>query len=188
MRAVLAGTITPFILSSLFVHARLYSRGILARNWGLDDTLVAVCWIGGLIMITLNGLNTNLGVGHHRVLQTPSDRTTQAKFSFIARVIYTLVLCMTKLSICLCYLRIFREVSSKIRNLMYLMIIFITTYTLALVFLAIFQCGPAVSLYWATGFSGPTCLKTQSITIPIAVCNITADLALFALVLPQIRM
>jgi hypothetical protein len=42
---ILVGTIIPTVLSSVFVAARLYTRGILNKTWGLDDTLVTTAWV-----------------------------------------------------------------------------------------------------------------------------------------------
>jgi hypothetical protein len=43
--SVIAGTIAPFVIGTIFVFARFYTRTLITRNWGWDDSLVLVAWV-----------------------------------------------------------------------------------------------------------------------------------------------
>jgi hypothetical protein len=42
---ILFGTIFPAAIATIFVLARFYSRAILMKNWGWDDTWILFSWV-----------------------------------------------------------------------------------------------------------------------------------------------
>lgn len=43
--SMLAGTITPFLVATIFVIARFWSRQILKVSWAQDDIWVFISWV-----------------------------------------------------------------------------------------------------------------------------------------------
>jgi len=42
---MLIGIITPALIASIVVLARLYSRAIIMKNWGYDDSWILFSWV-----------------------------------------------------------------------------------------------------------------------------------------------
>lgn len=184
---IIAGSIIPFVLASIIVFFRLYSRGIILRAWGWNDTLILICWLGGLTLIVIQCILTTCGVGRHIVLRPTSKIRLLRELALAAQIIYSLVLGIAKLSICICVLQEFRDVSIRMKYIIYLMFIFVTTYTTVLFFFLIFRCG-SISTALSLGFSASKCwMQRDDIMILFAAFNITADFGLLVLVLLQIR-
>lgn len=45
MSHVLVGVILPFAISSICLLGRFYSRAVLLKFWGIDDTLLLISWV-----------------------------------------------------------------------------------------------------------------------------------------------
>ncbi|KAF8853463.1 hypothetical protein BDZ45DRAFT_560611, partial [Acephala macrosclerotiorum] len=179
---ILAGTIIPILIASVFVVARLYTRFIITRNWGNDDTLITIAWITSLGLAVANVLFVPFGgAGHHQIFQKESQIVPAFKLAFISRFIYQVVLCLTKLGICVFYLRIFQDKLSK--QFVYAMMAFTAVSTLIIEFVFVFQCSP-VSDAWAIVNSN--CRPTNPSVIANAVCNIVADVAIMAFAIPRV--
>jgi hypothetical protein len=42
---ILVGTIIPTVIGSFFVIAKLYTRVIITKSWGGDDTFLTLGWV-----------------------------------------------------------------------------------------------------------------------------------------------
>lgn len=42
---MLIGIITPALIASIVALARFYSRAIIMRNWGYDDSWILLSWV-----------------------------------------------------------------------------------------------------------------------------------------------
>ncbi len=42
---ILFGSVFPATLATIFVLARFYSRAILMKNWGWDDSWILLSWV-----------------------------------------------------------------------------------------------------------------------------------------------
>jgi hypothetical protein len=104
---LLAKTIIPTTIETIFVLARANSRGILGNNWGHDDTLIIIAEVINLVLATLNGVGIKFGAGIHVQFMTLPNLVGALKIGFIARLLYQLCPCLTKLGICAFYLRVF---------------------------------------------------------------------------------
>lgn len=40
-----AGCIAPLAVLTVFVLARIYTRAVILRSWGIDDTLITILWV-----------------------------------------------------------------------------------------------------------------------------------------------
>ncbi|KAE9365028.1 hypothetical protein N431DRAFT_305398, partial [Stipitochalara longipes BDJ] len=182
---ILAGTIIPAVLSSVFVVARLYSRGILNRNWCLDDTLVAVAWIFSVGSTLIICLQTKWGFGHHSIFQNPSDRRPFLLASYVDRILYQLTLCLTKIGLSVFYRRVFDDDRSK--RLMNWTISFLVLSEIVILALAIFQCFP-IEDSWSLQLEviKVQCMPFSVMVYVSAVCNIVADTVLVAFAVPRV--
>ncbi|KAI5455601.1 hypothetical protein BGZ63DRAFT_368667, partial [Mariannaea sp. PMI_226] len=177
---ILAGTIIPMVLSSLFVFARLYTRGILTRSWGIDDTLITISWFGAIALSILNCICVTYGMGSHQYLQNAAEAVTTAWLSYALRLIYQLVLGTTKLGICMFYLRVFQDRTSQI--LVFSMIGFICLFTVPLEIYVALRCrevDPLVS-------NSLTCVHNTPDLYLFAICSIISDALLVIFVIPRV--
>ncbi|CZR67374.1 related to integral membrane protein [Phialocephala subalpina] len=178
---ILAGTIIPILLASVFVVGRLYTRYIITKNWGNDDTLITIAWISSLGLAVTNILFVPFGAGHHQIFQKESQIVPTLKLAFIGRLIYQFVLCLTKLGICVFYLRVFQDKTSK--YIVYIIVAFVTVSALVIELVFIFQCSP-VSDAW--NFVNPNCKPANPSVIANTVCNILADVVIMAFAIPRV--
>ncbi|KUJ17544.1 uncharacterized protein LY89DRAFT_584744, partial [Mollisia scopiformis] len=178
---ILAGILLPTLFASIFVVARLYTRFIITRNWGNDDTLITIAWVTSLGLAVTNALLIPFGGGHHAIFQKPSQITPTLKIAFIGRLIYQFVLCLTKLGICLFYLRVFQDKASK--RQVYMIAAFTIISALVIEIEFVFQCNP-VSDAW--NFVNPNCKATNPSVVTNCVCNIIADVWIMAFVIPRV--
>ncbi|KFY17061.1 hypothetical protein V492_00921 [Pseudogymnoascus sp. VKM F-4246] len=105
---ILIGSLVPFAIASVTVAARFFTRVFLARNWGTDDSWVAVAWILETVLIVLNCLLTRYGAGRHQDALTEEQYQKTLLLGFFTRLLYPLVLGTTKIAICALFIRIFR--------------------------------------------------------------------------------
>ena len=194
---MLAGTLVPSILGSIFVIARLYTRGVITRNWGTDDTLILIAWvcsphetlmrrltgcqITGIAMSITHILFTCYGMGHHEQFNPPSDIIPTMKLAYSSRLIYQLVLFFTKLGLCFFYLRIFQDRKSK--HLIYTIVAFLVITFIPIELIVIFQCRP---VYGAWSLQPAKCIDNNPGIYASAAFNIFADAMMMGFVLPRI--
>ncbi|KFY37843.1 hypothetical protein V494_04612 [Pseudogymnoascus sp. VKM F-4513 (FW-928)] len=70
---IFAGNITPFVVATIFVVARFWSRQILKGSWAQDDIWVFISWIGSLGHTLLNCSLTFYGIGRHLTVQNEQN-------------------------------------------------------------------------------------------------------------------
>jgi hypothetical protein len=172
----------------------------------VEDYLVVISWVWTLLnhalsktitdillkllVIVLTVLackQTQYGLGHHIYDIPPWADAVVQKYNYITQLLYTIVLCTIKLSICFFYLRIF-HVEKRMRWLIHACIWFLIVYSLVFEFISMFQCHP-IHAFWdfAARATGGTCLNTIPAFYASGACNITSDLLLMAIVVPKIR-
>ncbi|KAH8776000.1 hypothetical protein F5882DRAFT_162477 [Hyaloscypha sp. PMI_1271] len=177
---VLIGTIVPTICSTIFVLARLYTRSIITKSWGWDDTLITVSWLASLCLAVLDCLFVKFGSGRHSFLQTLPDVIATLKLAFISRIIYQFVICITKLGICTFYMRVFQDKQSK--RVIYSLLGFIAITALIIELAFLFSCKP-VSGAWAIP---PTCASPLASFYANTITGVIADVALMVFVIPRV--
>jgi len=131
----------------------------------------------------MHGLLVHYGAGRHASLQSPSEFISSLKLVFGACLNYTLVTGMTKLSICLCYLRLFQDPGS--RFVMWGLAGFILIYTVIFAFVSVFQCSP-ISYAWQLEQFDSHCGSVAARTVPSTALNIISDILLILFFLWQI--
>lgn len=130
-------------------------------------------------------LFTEFGTGHHQVFATFSDTVPSMKLAFASRFVYQFVLCVTKLSICTFYLRVFQGKRSKL--IVYLLLAFITIPFLVIEITFVFSCTP-VSEAWNPINFVANCVNTFPSLLANTITNVLADVLMMAFVIPRVSM
>ena len=99
------------------------------------------------------------GLGRHEYYLEPSQRRNYQALAWADWVQVFITLLLTKISICLFLLRI--VASSKVKRLMYGLIVFMVLFTAVCVFLFLGICRP-LKAYWDVGVKG-TCLSDRQV-------------------------
>jgi hypothetical protein len=128
---------------------------------------------------------TQYGLGHHEYDVPLSVFSVSQKLGYFNQLLYNLVLCTTKLSICFLYLRIF-HVEKRIRWLIHGCIWFLIIYSFAFEIICIFQCHPIRAFWDFSASLKGKCINTIPVFYAAGACNIVSDLLLMAIVVPKI--
>ncbi|KAF7946440.1 hypothetical protein EAE96_009438 [Botrytis aclada] len=180
---LLVGTLVPTALGTLFVAGRLYTRGVITRNWGWDDFCIVIAWFLTIFVAVNNILFCNYGGGRHVELQTPSDLKPFFIIAFVSRILYQVSLMMVRVAICLVYSRIFQDRLSKI--IVYSLLAFQILSTVPLTLIVVFQCDPIVS-QWDFSVEQVRCLDPLPGIITFTTCSVFSDVALILFVVPRV--
>ncbi|TGO60700.1 hypothetical protein BCON_0033g00120 [Botryotinia convoluta] len=180
---LLVGTIVPTALGTLFVAGRLYTRGVITRNWGWDDFCIVTAWILTIFVAVTNALFCSYGGGRHVELQTPSDLKPFFILAFVSRILYQVSLMMVKVAICLVYSRIFQDRLSRI--IVYSLLAFQIVSTIPLTLIVVFQCDPIVS-QWDFSVEQVRCIDPLPGIITFTTCSVFSDVALILFAVPRV--
>ncbi|KAL4878520.1 ribosomal protein L36e-domain-containing protein [Aspergillus karnatakaensis] len=151
-------------VSSLCVGMRMYTKGLVIRTPGWDDSYAVVTFEAD-----------KHGNGTHQDTVAPSDLREFAKLANASQIVYAPLIFLTKLSIFLLYLRVFAP-SHKGRTywVIQLLIGFNLAFYLANFFLKIFQCTPR-SKIWDPATPGH-CININIVILITAAINVASDL------------
>src|SRR4051812_9987380 len=119
-------------------------------------------------MTSLYCLQVRYGAGKHIMDISSSDVEASLKLQYATLLMYNIVNYTTKVSICLFYLRIFRNRIT--RWVSYLTITFLSAYTIALELVSIFQCVP-VSAAFDPVRPASQCIELAGAFYGSAACN-----------------
>ncbi|KIW05544.1 hypothetical protein, variant [Verruconis gallopava] len=138
-------------LCYLTVALRVYTRGFLAKNFGLDDLLIIMNLIPltGFAAILILAF-TKYGWDKH-IWDIPPDQLVQArKAMFAMEIIYLWSSSTTRISILLFYRRLGGSVSQVFRYTVYAAIASVMIYNIGYNIFAFTQCTP-LNAYWNMG-------------------------------------
>ncbi|KAH9209572.1 hypothetical protein DL95DRAFT_261751, partial [Leptodontidium sp. 2 PMI_412] len=178
---ILIGLIVPTVTVAVFVVGRLYTRAIITKNWGADDTLIAIAWAISIAGTIMGSLLTKYDFGHHTMFIRPESIEPGAKLAFAGALLFQIVVCLSKLGMCSSYMRVFQDRRSKI--FLYSIMAFLIASTIAIMFMIIFKCNP-VAAAWIQQLG--KCTSPNPNIYTSAVCNIIADVMLMAFVIPRV--
>ncbi|KAG4411199.1 hypothetical protein IFR04_015670, partial [Cadophora malorum] len=179
---VLIGVILPFAISSICLLGRFYSRAVLLKFWGIDDTLLLMSWLsGGVVLGALNVVLAQSGTGKPTKLRTPAQDSDAMRLGFVCKELYTFTLMTVKLAICAFYARIFQDKGGRL--FIYSMSGFVVLSTIPIMVAHGLRCDPPAG---AWSLMPAKCHSESPIIISSAVFNILSDIALLAFILPRI--
>ncbi|KAF7167776.1 hypothetical protein CNMCM6106_003219 [Aspergillus hiratsukae] len=182
-RTVFVGVLVTFILSSLFVTARLVSRFGIVKRHGWDDYTIIVAWFLAFGMSFAVAFCTFKGLGLPEEDIHPAWVDPLLKARYTAIVLYNPALNVTKASILLLYI----DIAPRSQRFLYIG----SCVTLAVVlvggvtftFLTALQCRPVQAVYDPT-IQNPTCIPIETINLAIVPVNVATGLAILVLPIP----
>ncbi|KAF2146907.1 uncharacterized protein K452DRAFT_283107 [Aplosporella prunicola CBS 121167] len=182
--AILAGNIVPQIAATIVVIARFVSKGYLRRSWGADDSVLALAWLSSLTLTICSCVQTKYGAGMHDADVPDWAMKPSFQLRYGTVLLYSLVVSLTKISVCLFYLRVFANRTS--RYLSIACIVFVCLYTIPIECLNIFQCQPIDAAYDPVKIATAKCIDTMPGFYISAGCSIFVDIWLIVQVVPMI--
>ncbi|EDO01290.1 hypothetical protein SS1G_03764 [Sclerotinia sclerotiorum 1980 UF-70] len=183
VQLLLLGTILPAALGTLFVAGHLYTRAVITKILGWDDFCLVTAWVLIISQTVSASLSCNYGGGRHIELQRPDDLKPLAILAFVSRLLYQLGLMMVRIAMCLLYLRIFQDKTSKI--IIYLLILFQLVATIPATLVLVFQCDPIIS-QWDPNVEEIHCDDPMPAITAFTVCSVFSDAALIAFAVPRV--
>ncbi|KAL2201809.1 hypothetical protein CC79DRAFT_185706 [Sarocladium strictum] len=191
--ASIAGIIFVTALTTIIVVTRLFGRSVLARRFGLDDSLAAISLILLIAFVGLCIELIQLGSGRHfayieYVLPVDVVLRTQV-LDFAAHIIYTTALVVCRLSGLAFYARICKQ-HRRFRITIWVLAGVIVAGFLPQLFLIIFHCIP-VTGYWPYGWEPVAddfvCLQWGIVYVTNSVISLLCDFLLFGIPIAMLR-
>ncbi|KAF2182202.1 hypothetical protein K469DRAFT_637002 [Zopfia rhizophila CBS 207.26] len=116
-----------------------------------------------------------LGLGLHIWDLKPEWAMPYYKMAWASDILFPISCSVTKISLCLTYLRLFPSRSNKI--FCWALSIFVTLYTVTCVFLMLFQCTP-IRGYWDVSVK-QSCINLRATLVSIAALNSVSDFLVY---------
>ncbi|KAH7014459.1 uncharacterized protein B0I36DRAFT_219008, partial [Microdochium trichocladiopsis] len=183
----LLGVIGVFLpITSVVIGIRIYSRVVLSGKFALDDYLMAVAFLLGLIMIGFILDMLNWGLGKH-MWDVPLQPDLMPNWSFdnlIAAIMFCAATGFAKGSILLFYLRIFP--TRRMRWAVWLAFAFVMGFSAASVFVNIFSCNPVSGSWDLVASAKAVCIDRPLFYFAQAGLGIFADILTLVLPLPML--
>ncbi|KAF7898062.1 hypothetical protein EAF00_004508 [Botryotinia globosa] len=175
-------TTITFIITSIFVVARLVSRFGILRKRTQDDWFIILSWFFafGLTFSIDYATTKGLGKPDLEIKKEWGPHLKKAEYAFT--VLYNPCLMATKTSILIFYLRLSRNTQKLLRWASYITLLVTVLDGIVLTFVNAFQCSP-VSGAWRTD-TDAKCLSIITIYLASAPVNIITDLAILVLPIP----
>jgi len=180
-----AVTIAVFVIATIFVAARFYSRGVLVKSIKQDDWWILAAWLCAFGFSTAVCFGVRDGLGMHWSDIPDSKRDDFRRSQYVYSILYNPCLMLTKTSIIVFYLSVMsKDVDPVFRWCNWITLAIVDITGTALTFLNIFQCRP---IYAAYTWPGPTishCTDIVTLYLSSAPVNIITDIALLLLPMP----
>ncbi|CAA9958566.1 hypothetical protein PTMSG1_02116 [Pyrenophora teres f. maculata] len=172
---ILGFTVPSLILSVAFLGIRFYGKGLLRQILGLDDYIMLAAMVFALPVTIFPMASLKLGLGLHTWDLKPEWHAPYWKMVYTADVLFPMACSLTKISLCLTYLNLFPGPSTKI--FCYTISTFVTCYTVACLFMSLFQCSPITS-FWDSN-AKPECIDMRVALEVIAALNSFSDCVVY---------
>ena len=157
---------------------RSYTKTLVLRNPGWDDYTSLLAWLGLIANATLTLLQDHYGYGRHIWDMTGNSFTSMSKLVWAQQILYNPVIFVTKLSILLLYLRVFKPSKTTFIALHVVLWANLAFYVAA-TFVEIFQCKPMRKTYLPL-LEG-SCMNQRDSQIASGAINVISDFAILLL-------
>ncbi|KAF2639815.1 hypothetical protein P280DRAFT_50006 [Massarina eburnea CBS 473.64] len=176
LRGLVIGLTVPSIALVIVVMAiRLYSKGVLRQALRLDDHIMLAAAITSIPVCAIALHSLNYGLALHIWDQKEEWHVIYNKMGFAADILFPLCCSLTKISLCLTYLRLFPSRTDQIFS--FAVITFLILYTLACVGLMLFQCAP-IRGYWDVNVESK-CINMRVTLLAVAILNSISDFLVY---------
>lgn len=142
---------TFIVMAAVFASLSLATTTIritvrsIKHQLGWDDYTIAVATFLLLLELVFNGLQYHTGSGRHAYYLSGLQRRESLKWVYITQVFLFLIVCTTKVSICLFILRI--KKTGWLRWCLYALMVGLVSATIPCIVILFAQCRP-VRAYW----------------------------------------
>ncbi|KAH6612551.1 hypothetical protein C7974DRAFT_381089 [Boeremia exigua] len=184
---MIIGNIVVQVVGSLVFFARVYSRAAIIKAWRAEDYILTLAWIFCTGYSVCQYGQIDHGNGRHAIatsIEHPMASVESQKYAYAAQIVLFPALALSKISICLTYLRIFYT-DKRGRYMIRALLVILVLLTFPFMFEVAFQCSP-VHVYWTEGRPEAKCLQDLPGFILSGSINVFVDVALMAIVLPRI--
>ncbi|KAF1808448.1 hypothetical protein P152DRAFT_424960 [Eremomyces bilateralis CBS 781.70] len=169
--------ITLIVLTTIFIVCRFYSRIIIIRNaLGMDDWTMLMAYVCAVATAILHIVELDVGVGRHLYDVKLEWVPTIAKMAVATQVLFGPTSALTKISVCLTYLRIFPSRTNSRFN--YVCIVLLIATGLAWALPPIFQCWP-IKDAWDYFKVDRKCMNLEPFSIAMTAVNAFTDCLVF---------
>ncbi|KAF2397985.1 hypothetical protein EJ06DRAFT_558411 [Trichodelitschia bisporula] len=163
-------------VATLVVLLRFFARTFVRRVLGWDDWVMALAMGLSIAATVLHCMATQWATGFHIWDIRRSWVEPTWKITFATQVMFAPTASLTKISICLTYLRTLPSASD--RMFAKAAIAFSVLYCISIMLVNIFQCYP-VNRYWSFQGRPYTCIDQFSFTIAAQALNSLSDFCIF---------
>ncbi|KAH7080465.1 hypothetical protein BKA63DRAFT_244406 [Paraphoma chrysanthemicola] len=176
LHGLIIGLVVPSLtLAVVFLATRFYGKGLLRQILWYDDWMMLGAMLFAVPTSIFPLVSINLGLGIHIWDQKPEWHTPYSKMGYTADLLFPAACSLTKISLCLTYFRLFPSRADKI--FCYVMGVFVTLYTVACLFLSLFQCRPIRS-YWDLDVE-QKCINMRATLVSVAALNSFSDFLVY---------
>ncbi|KAL5114678.1 hypothetical protein ACEQ8H_007411 [Pleosporales sp. CAS-2024a] len=176
MNALILGITVPALtLALIFLFVRFYGRGLLRQTLGFDDCVMLFAMLFALPVSSFPLASRKYGLGQHEKHVKPEMFTPYSKMNYAADLLFPAACSLTKISLCLTYLRLFPD--NTARNFCFAMMTFVIMFSLASFFMSLFQCTP-IRGYWDLTVA-QKCIDMHVALISIASVNSFSDFMIY---------
>lgn len=202
---MILGNIVVQTVGCMFFFARAYSRAAIIKAWEIEDYVLTSAWVRlkrsttrckhPLILkqVFCTGYSVcqygqiDNGAGRHAIatsMENPQAPITSQKYAYAAQILLLPALGLSKLSICLTYLRLFYS-DKRERYMIQALVVLLVLLIISFDFDVAFQCRP-VRVYWTEGRPDAKCSTDLAGFFVSGCLNIFVDFTLMAIVLPRV--
>ncbi|KAI4725042.1 hypothetical protein E4T49_07178 [Aureobasidium sp. EXF-10728] len=171
------------VLAFIILSLRLFTRMIVTRNHGPEDWVIAAAFCFSVAQAVFVLIEVQNGQGLSSDMLSADDLLNLRKALYKAIPIYLAGLTLTKLSILLQYMRIFKD--KTIQRVIIGMMVFVAAYGTWSVVGSLLLCVP-VHYFW-DGLSAAHCMNFKAKWFSDATINIITDLILLSMPMPFLR-
>ncbi|KAH3918558.1 hypothetical protein HBI56_135090 [Parastagonospora nodorum] len=168
-------TVPLLALAIIFLAARFYGRGLLRMILGADDWIMLLATLLAIPVSVFPMIGIKFGLGLHIWDQKPEWYTPYWKMGYAADLLFPAACSLTKISLCVTYLRLFPGNTSKV--FCYVLGTFVVLFSLASFFLSLFQCRP-IRGYWDPSIT-QQCINMRAALVAIAALNSLSDFLIY---------
>ncbi|CAK3894328.1 unnamed protein product [Lecanosticta acicola] len=170
------------------VLGRFYSRVIVKKGFGWDDSMIVLALIFSLAMnITVILANRKYGWNRHLWDVDPTDYSNAGIIAFTAKLLFVEAATFTRMSLHCFYYRLVRDSGiGWFRYVLHASMLFIVLLGIASICIGIWLCVPVQSYWVFPPMEDAKCLDEGVVTLVIGVLNCFADLLTTLLPIPLV--
>ncbi|KAI9689137.1 MAG: hypothetical protein M1822_000875 [Bathelium mastoideum] len=143
------------VISGFIILARVYTRVAVVRKTALDDHLMVLAWILGLIFNVFITMACKWGLGRHFWTLDQMHQVNAMHWNFVSQPFGILAGTIGRISFSVSLLRIIGPVDKIKKYVLYFIIIFQMMINFSTIILIFVQCGKTVDAIW-----DPSLIKT----------------------------